>query len=133
MVVKSAIILFNETFKKHLLGSGCFLASSFSLHAGDLEIHFGICEEGSNCERCIDSFKYTLIPDFSSRRVVAIGFDKGGKAVWREYKGAKWKTRRIGVVRDFTVTMFSRIKRCFGKQFSYLLSSTWVRNLQFNE
>ena len=87
-------------------GLGVFIASSFSLHAGDLEIHFGICEEGSNCERCIDSFKYTLIPDFSSRRVVAIGFDKGGKAVWREYKGAKWKIRRIGDVRDFTVTMF---------------------------
>ena len=70
-------------------GLGVFLASSFSLHAGDLEIHFGICEKGSNCERCIDAFKYTFIPDFNSRRVVAIGFDKGGKALWREYKGCQ--------------------------------------------
>ena len=115
MVVKSAIILFDETFKKHLLGLGVFIASSFSLHAGDLEIHFGICEEGSNCERCIDSFKYTLIPDFSSRRVVAIGFEKGERLFGENIKGAKWKIRRIGVVRDFTVTMFLENQTLFWK------------------
>ncbi len=61
----------------------------FSAHATDLKVHFGICEQGSNCDRCIDSYEYTLIPDVGSRRVVAIGFDKGGKAVWREYNGCQ--------------------------------------------
>ena len=66
----------------------------FSAHATDLTASFGICEIGSKCERCIDSYEYTLIPDFDSRRVVAIGFDKGGKAVWREYNGCQMEDAR---------------------------------------
>ena len=71
------------------LGFLLFVFSQIVISAEDQRVAFGICEKGSDCERCIDSYKYTLIPDFNSRRVVAIGFDKGGKAVWREYNGCQ--------------------------------------------
>lgn len=68
-----------------------FVLSVLALYWGggycnEQNLKFGICETQSNCERCIESFSFTLVPDFPSRRVVAIGFDKGGKAIWREYK-----------------------------------------------
>ncbi len=65
-----------------------FLFSS-GIYAITQKFEFGICEINSNCESCIEKFKFSFFSDFKERRVIAIGFDKGGKAIWREYDGCQ--------------------------------------------
>jgi hypothetical protein len=67
------------------------LMQCFFVGASDMNIKFGICELGSNCEECVESFEFSFISEFVNRRVVAIGYDKGGKAIWREHKGCQMK------------------------------------------
>ncbi len=62
-----------------------FFYHSSSVYALNQKFEFGICELNSNCESCIEKFKFSFFTDFKERRVIAIGFDKGGKAIWREY------------------------------------------------
>ena len=56
---------------------------------GTTGLEFGICVDESDCKRCIERFKLSFWSDFEERRVVAIGSDKGGKAIWREYQGCQ--------------------------------------------
>ena len=66
-----------------------FILQFSSLFASDLKIKFGICEIGSECSVCVEKFEFSFVTDFDNRRVVAIGYDKGGKAIWREHKGCQ--------------------------------------------
>ena len=66
-----------------------FSSFPFSVFGLNQKFEFGICEIDSNCESCIEKFKFSFFTDFKERRVIAIGFDKGGKAIWREYDGCQ--------------------------------------------
>ncbi len=59
------------------------------LNSSEMKIKFGICELDSKCEICVEKFEFSFISEFNNRRVVAIGYDKGGKAIWREHKGCQ--------------------------------------------
>ena len=66
-----------------------FIFQFSSLFASDMKIKIGICEVGSECSVCVEKFEFSFVTDFDNRRVVAIGYDKGGKAIWREHKGCQ--------------------------------------------
>ena len=66
-----------------------FALYSLNLFASDMKIKFGICEIDTDCNVCVEKFEFSFISDFDKRRVVAIGYDKGGKAIWREHKGCQ--------------------------------------------
>tara|TARA_A100001011_G_C14271689_1_gene827264 strand:+ start:1687 stop:2031 length:345 start_codon:yes stop_codon:yes gene_type:complete len=57
--------------------------------ASEMKIRFGICELGSECEVCVERFEFTFVAEYDKRRVVAIGYDKGGKQIWREHNGCQ--------------------------------------------
>ena len=60
-----------------------------AVQSSDMKIKFGICEKDSNCEICVERFDFTFVSEFENRRVVAIGYDKGGKQIWREHNGCQ--------------------------------------------
>ena len=78
------------TIKKlYLLLGFLLMFMSTGLFASEMKIKFGICEINSECSVCVEKFEFSFISDFNDRRVVAIGYDKGGKAIWREHKGCQ--------------------------------------------
>lgn len=77
--------------KFNLLFGTLFLIQIPIISASEMKIKFGICELNSGCEECVEKFEFSFISDFNNRKVVAIGYDKGGKAIWREHKGCQMK------------------------------------------
>ncbi len=82
-----------KTEKINLLFAIIFLTFQISaISASEMKIKFGICELDSDCKVCVEKFEFSFISEFKNRRVVAIGYDKGGKAIWREHNGCQMES-----------------------------------------